>query len=190
MVKRAIEQYQKITENDSADTESWMMLGRLNAASHNSPEAIAAYKKVLEQDQNNEDAMSGLAMVYSDLGNTKEASDLLRRATEKNPNAHSLADLATAYERMKDYALAAETMRRAADMSPGNADLKRAFAKYLIMADQLDTALKVLSEIAAEDPKDAESQLRISQIYRQKGDFAKAHEAADKAKAIDGNNVN
>ena len=28
------------------------------------------------------------------------------------------------------------------------------------------------------------------EIYRQKGDFAKAHEAADKAKAIDGNNVN
>jgi tetratricopeptide (TPR) repeat protein len=189
MVKKAIEQYQKITEKDPSDTESWMMLGRLNAASHNSPEAIAAYKKVLEQEENNEDALSGLAMVYSELGNTKEATDLLRRATEKNPNAHSLSDLAAAYERMKDFSLAAETMRRAVEMSPGNADLKRSYIRYLIMADQLDTALKVLGEMAAEDPKDAESQLRISQIYRQKHDFAKAHEAAEKAKAIDGNNI-
>jgi len=89
MVKKATEQYQKITEKDPSDTESWMMLGRLNAASHNSPEAIAAYKKVLEQDQNNEDALSGLAMVYSELGNTKEATDLLRRATEKKTPTHT-----------------------------------------------------------------------------------------------------
>src|SRR5258708_2239695 len=189
MVKKAIEQYQKITEKEPTDSESWLMLGRLNTAAHNSPEAISAYKKVLELDQNNEDALSGLAMVYSELGNTKEAADLLRRATEKNPNARGLAELASTYERMKDYSLAAETMRRALEMSPGNVDIKRAYAKYLIMSDQLDTALKVLGEIAAEDPKDAESQLRISQIYRQKRDFAKAREAAEKAKAIDGNDL-
>ncbi len=189
MVKKAIEQYQKITEKEPTDSESWMMLGRLYSVSHNSPEAINAYKKVLELEQNNEDALAGLAGVYSELGNTKEAAELLRRAIEKNPNARGLADLASTYERMKDYSLAAETMRRALEMSPGNADLKRGYARYLIMSDQLDAALKVLGEIAAEDPKDAESQLRISQIYRQKRDFAKAREAAEKAKAIDGNDL-
>jgi tetratricopeptide (TPR) repeat protein len=189
MVKKAIEQYQKIAEKEPADTESWLMLGRLNTAAHNSPEAINAYKKVLELDQNNEDAMSGLAMVYSELGNTKEAADLLRRATEKNPNARSLAELASAYERMKDFSLAAETLRRALEASPGNIDLKRAYAQDLVMSDQLDAALKVYGEIVTGDPKDAQSQLRISQIYRQKRDFPKAHEAAAKAKAIDANDI-
>jgi tetratricopeptide (TPR) repeat protein len=189
MVKKAIEQYQKIAEKEPADTESWLMLGRLNTAAHNSPEAISAYKKVLELDGNNEDAMSGLAMVYSELGNTKEAAELLRRATEKNPNARSLAELASAYERMKDFSLAAETLRRALEASPGNIELKRAYAQDLVMSDQLDAALKIYGEIVTDDPKDAQSQLRISQIYRQKRDFSKAHEAAEKAKTIDANDI-
>src|SRR5437588_1173316 len=64
MVKRAIEQYQKIVEKDPKDSESWLMLGRLQKISQNSLEAEKAYKKVLEFDPDNEDAMSGLAMVY------------------------------------------------------------------------------------------------------------------------------
>jgi tetratricopeptide (TPR) repeat protein len=165
MLKKAIEQYQKITEKEPTDSESWLMLGRLNSAAHNSPEAISAYKKALELDQNNEDALSGLAMV------------------------RALAELANAYEKMKDYSLAAETFRRALELSPGNIDLKRAYAQDLVMSDQLDAAIKVYGEIVTADPKDAQSQLRISQIYRQKHDFAKAREAAAKAKAIDGNDI-
>ena len=41
--------------------------------------------------------------------------------------------------------------------------------------------------MVADDPKDAQSNLRISQIYRQKQDYAKAQEASDKAKAIEPN---
>ena len=50
MVKKAIEQYQKITEADPKDVESWIMLGRLQKAIMNSTEAMAAYKKALELD--------------------------------------------------------------------------------------------------------------------------------------------
>ena len=189
MVKKAIEQYQKITEKDPKDADSWLMLGRLQTAAHNSVEAINAYKKALELDENNADAMTGLAMVYSEAGNTKDAADLLRRAAEKDPNPRSLAALATAYEQMKDYGLAAETLRRALEQSDGNVELKRAYAEDLVRSDQVDAALKVYNELAAADPKDAQSQLRISQIYRQKHDYAKAREAADKAKQIDGNNI-
>jgi tetratricopeptide (TPR) repeat protein len=189
MVKKAIEQYQKVTEKDPKDAESWLMLGRLQKVAQNSVEAEKAYKKAIELDPNNEDALTGLAMVYADLGNTKEAADLLRRAAERNPNPRSLTALAQAYEQMKDYALAAETLRRALDQSDGNVELKHAYAEDLVRSDQLDAALKVFEELAAADPKDAQSQLRISQIYRQKRDFAKAREAADKAKAIDGTNI-
>jgi len=189
MVKKAIEQYQKISEKDPEDTESWLMLGRLQKVAQNSIEAEKAYKKALDLDPDNDDALTGLAMVYADLGNTKEAADLLRRAADKNPNPRSLTALAQAYEQMKDYALAAETLHRALDQSDGNVELKHAYAEDLVRSDQLDAALKVFQELAAADPKDAQSQLRISQIYRQKRDYAKAQEAADKAKAIDGNDI-
>ena len=189
MVKKAIEQYQKITEKEPRDTESWLMLGRLNKVAQNSVEAVKDYKKALELDPENEDAMTGLALVYADLGDTKAAADLLRKAADKDPNPRSLAALASAYEQMKDYKLAAETLRRALDQQSGNAELKHALAQDLMLSDQLDEALATYKELVAEDPKDEQSYLRLSQIYRQKRDFAKAHEAAQKAKEIDPNSL-
>lgn len=189
MVKKAIEQYQKITEGDPKDVESWLMLGRLNKIAQNSTEALKAYQKALEIDPDNEDATTGLAMVYTDLGDNKAAADLLRKITEKNPSARSLTTLAGVYEQLKDYALAAETLRKALEQQPGNADLKHALAQDLLLADQLDDALKLYQDLVAEDPKDEQSLLRMSQIYRQKKDFAKAQDAADKAKQIDPTNL-
>lgn len=189
MVKKAIEQYQKISAIEPKDVESWLMQGRLQKISQNSVEAEKAYKKVLDLDANNEDAMTGLAIVYSDLGDTKAATDLLRRAAEKNPNSRSLATLGSAYEQMKDFSLAAETFKRALDLSPGDVEIERALAQNLLFSDQLDEALKIYQQLVEDDPKDLQSQLRISQIYRQKRDFAKAREAADKAKELDGTNL-
>ncbi len=189
-LKKAIEQYQKITEKDSRDTDSWLMLGRLEKLAQNSPDAEKAYKKALENDPNNEDALTGLAMVYGDLGDNKQAAEMLRRAAEKNPSGRSLAALASAYEQMRDYALAAETLKRAIEISPADrSELRRAYAQDLMLSDQLDAALAEYQSLAAEDPKDAQIQLRISQIYRQKRDFAKAREASDKAKELDPNSL-
>src|ERR1700730_16309110 len=43
MLRRAIEQYQKITERDAKDAESWVILGRLYRVSNNSVESEKAY---------------------------------------------------------------------------------------------------------------------------------------------------
>lgn len=189
-LKKAIEQYEKITEKDPSDTDSWLMLGRLEKLAQNSPDAEKAYKKALENDPNNEDALTGLAMVYGDLGDNKQAAEMLRRAAEKNPSGRSLAALAGAYEQMRDYALAAETLKKAIEISPADrTELRRAYAQDLMLSDQLDAALSEYQSLAAEDPKDAQIQLRISQIYRQKRDFAKAREASDKAKELDPNSL-
>ena len=129
MVKKAIEQYQKITEADPKDIDSWIMLGRLQKALMNSTEAMAAYKKALELDADNEDAMTGLATVYADLGDNKAAAEMLRKVADKDPNPRSLTSLASVYEQLKDYSLAAEMLRRALDQQPGNSELKRRWPK-------------------------------------------------------------
>jgi tetratricopeptide (TPR) repeat protein len=154
MVKKAIEQYQKITETDPKDVDSWIMLGRLQKALQNSTEAMAAYKKALELDAGNEDAMTGLATVYADLGDNKAAADMLQKVADKDPNPRSLTSLASVYEQLKDYSLAAEMLRRALDQQPGNSDLKHGLAEDLLLSDQLDDALKLYQESVAEDPKD------------------------------------
>ncbi|HUS08212.1 MAG TPA: tetratricopeptide repeat protein [Bryobacteraceae bacterium] len=189
MLKKAVEQYQKITEQSPDDAETWLMLGRLQKIAQNSVEAEKAYKKVLALDENNEDALTGLAMVYSDLGDTKRATELLRKVTEKNPSARALSTLASAYEQMRDYPLAAETLKRSLELSPDNLEVKKAYAQNLLLSDQFPAALKVYEQLVQEDPKDVQSQLRISQIYRQQKNFAKAKEAGAKAKQMDPANL-
>jgi tetratricopeptide (TPR) repeat protein len=190
MVKRAIEQYRKVGEKEPADLDTWLMLGRLYKVAQNSVDAEKAYRKALELDPNNEDAMTGLAMVYADLGDNKSASEMLRKVADKSPGMRTLTALAGTYEQMREYGLAAESLKKALEFSPGsNPELKRALAQNLMLAEQYDEALKAYQELLAEDPKDGQSQLRVSQIYRQKNDFAKAREASRKALELDPENL-
>src|SRR5579884_2874502 len=190
MLNRAIEEYQKITALAPKDVEAWLMLGRLEKVASNSVESQKAYQKALDLDPKNEDALSGLALVYSDLGENDKAADLLRRLAEVNPSQRSLTALAAAYEQMRQWSLAADTMKRALSLNPPNAsEVKKTMAEYLVRAERYAEALQAYQELVAEDPMDAQSYLRISQIYRQQRNFAKAREAADKARAIDPMNL-
>jgi tetratricopeptide (TPR) repeat protein len=190
MLKKSIEEYKKITELDPKDTDSWLMLGRLHKVAQNSVDAQNAYKKALEVDPDNEDALTGLAMVYADLGDNTSAADLLKKLAAKNPTPRSLQALAAAYEQMHEYALAAETLKRTLELNPPNAsELKRFMAVDLRRAQQPQAALKVYQDLVAEEPGDAESYLRMSNIYTQLRDFAKAREAEAKARTIEPNNL-
>ncbi|MDX1978996.1 MAG: tetratricopeptide repeat protein [Bryobacteraceae bacterium] len=188
-LKKAIEQYEKIAAKTPKDSGTWLMLGRLYKVSQNSPESEKAFKKALEIDPENEEVLTGLAMVYADVGDTKSAADLLKKASDKNPSVRTLAALAAAYEQLRDHANAAAALRKALEIAPQNPEIKRGLAQNLLFADQYDEALKLFQEIVAEEPKDALAWMRISQIYRQKQDFVKAHEASNKAHDADPNNL-
>jgi tetratricopeptide (TPR) repeat protein len=189
MLKKAIEQYSKIVEAEPKDIDTWLMLGRLYKIGQNSVEAEKAYQKVLDIDPDHEDALTGLAVVYADIGDSQRSSDLLRKLTAKNPSPRTLMALASQYEQMKDYPSASEALRKALELQPDNAEIKRALAQNLLFAEKYDEALKAYADIVADDPKDWQSQLRISQIYRQKKDFVKAREASAKALAIEPKNL-
>jgi tetratricopeptide (TPR) repeat protein len=188
-VKRAIDQYQQITQKEPKDAESWVMLGRLYRVSNNSPEAEKAYNAALAADPNNEDAMTGLAMLYADLGDTKKAIEKLKSVTDKSPNERTLAILAEQYEQLKDYKDAAAVLKKAYEMAPENMRIARGLAQDLMFSDQLDEALKLYQDIGAEDPRDWESQVNIAQIYIAKHDLANARAAIDKAKKASPDNL-
>ena len=190
MVKKAIEQFEKITAKNPQDLDSWLMLGRLYKVSQSSNDAVAAYKKALGIDPENQDALTGLALVYSDLGDNKSAADLLGKVAAKDPSPRTLAALASAYEQMKDYQLAATTLRRIVDQNPdANPELLRALAQAPMLSQQYDDALKIYKKLTDDDARDAQSWLSMSRIYWQQRNFPKAHEAADKAREIDPTNL-
>ena len=91
MLRSAIEQYEKIAAKDPKDTETWLMLGRLYKYANNSTAAEKAYNAVLAADPNNEDALAGLAFVYSDVGDTAKAIEKLKQLSDTQPQpAHAV----------------------------------------------------------------------------------------------------
>lgn len=190
MLKAAIEQYQKITEIDPKDVDSWLMLGRLQKVAQNSVDAEKSFQKALAVDPDNDDAMTNLALIYADRGDNKAATDLLKKAAEKSPSADSLLRLAGAYEQMRDFGLAADTLNRALAMNPSNSgEIRRQLGQDLLFAQRYSDAEAVYQSLVEAEPGDAQSYLRLSQIYREMRNFDKAREAADKARAIDPNDI-
>lgn len=183
-LRKAVDQYQQITSKDPKDVDSWVVLGKLYSVSGKSPEAEKAYTAALQANPDNEDALTGLAKLYIDLGDTKRAIEKLKTATDKNPNEHSLIALASAYEDQKDYKHAAETLKRAMELAPENDRLARGLAQDLLFSGQLDEALKLYQHLAADQPRDPQLALSIAEIYRSKRDYAKARESLDKAKKL------
>ena len=190
MLRRAIDQYQKITALAPKDIPAWLMLARLQKAADNSVDAQKAYQKVLDIEPDNEDALTGLALVYSDLGDNRKATELLKLLADKNPTPRSLTALAAAYEQMRDFKGAAGVLRKLLETNPANErEVKRNLAQDLMLSQDYTAALVVYGELVADDPADAQSYLRMSQVYRQMRDFPKAREASDKAKAVEPNSI-
>jgi len=188
-LRQAIDQYKNITAHDPKDVESLVVLARLYRYANNSVDAEKAYNAALQVEPDNEDALTGLALLYSDLGDTRRAIEELKAVTEKNPNERTLVALARAYREMRDYKDAAEALKRAMTLAPENDRLARELADTLAEGDQLDEALNLYQQLAAEDTHDADLRLRISDIYRSKRDFAKAQDWLAKAKALDKDSI-
>lgn len=189
MLHLAIEQYAIIVQKDTEDTESALLLARLYRLNHDPASAEKTYKAVLDQDSDNDEALTGLAALYSERGNNKQAIDLLKRASDSNPTPRTLITLAQLYEQANDYPAAAEAWQQAIEMAPDNERWRRALAQDLLFSDRLPEARKIYESLAAEDPHDVVVQLRLSEIYLQQHEVAKARAAWTKAHDADPNNL-
>ncbi len=189
MARRAVDEYKLITQKDPADVDSLVMLGRLDKLLGNSVDAEAAFKKVLAVDSENEDAITGLAGVYSDRGDARSASALLEKLTDKSPSPRALAILANNYEQMHEYGLAADAYKKALALDPNRLELKSALAQDQALAGHLTEALQTYQEMADANPRDAQPYLGMSQIYREQKEFALARKMNDKAKELEPDNI-
>src|SRR6185503_14782079 len=184
-LKQAIEQFQKITEKDPKGIESFVMLGKLHSFSKNSLEAEKALNSALAIDPSNEDALTQLALLYANLGDTKRAIEKLKAVTEKAPNERILKILADQYVQLRDFKSAAEVLRKSLEIKPDDTAVARELAQALLYSDQVDEALALFQDLAKAEPKDPQIPLSLAEIYRSKRDLVKAREALNQAKALD-----
>lgn len=188
MARRAVEQYKLITEKDPSDSDSLVMMGRLQKLLGDSVGAESSFKKVLTTDAENEDAITGLAGIYSDRNDPKAASALLEKLAAKNPSPRSLVALANSYEQMRQYGPAADAYGKALELDPSRVEMKAAMAQDQALAGRYDDALKSYQQVAEANPQEAEPYLGMSQIYREQKKFDLAQQAINKAKELDPDN--
>ncbi len=189
MARRAVDQYKLITEKDPKDADSFIMLGRLDRVLDDSVSAEAAFKKALVVDPDNEDAVTGLASVYSDRGDAKSASALLEKLTAKNPSPRAYLSLANNYESMHEFGLAADAYKKALDLDPSHDDWKTQLAQDQALAGRYDDALKTYRDLAQAAPQDPAPYRGMAQIYLERKNFAQAHQMIDKAKTLDPDDI-
>jgi tetratricopeptide (TPR) repeat protein len=180
----AIEQYEQIVRLDPTSIEDHLLLGRLYRLNNETAKAEAEFRTSVKLQPSSEDAVTTLALLYNEEGDSAHALEILQSVPEADRSPRIDSVLGYTYEQKKDYPHAIEAYRKAVDLDSDNLDAVRGLAENLLNDNQTEAALEQYKTIAAADPQDAQTLLHISEIYRRDGQFEKALDTLNKAQSI------
>jgi tetratricopeptide (TPR) repeat protein len=175
-LKLAIEQYQEIVKLDPDSVDDHLLLGRLYRLNNDLEKAEAELKTAIKLDPNSEEAVTTLAMLYTDEGDSNNALQVLSSIPDSARSAKLYAALGAAYEQRKEYKNAVDAYRHAVMLDRDNLDSIRGLAENYLNDGQLEAALEQYKVIADSNPEDAQTYLRIAEIDRREGKFDDALE--------------
>jgi tetratricopeptide (TPR) repeat protein len=184
MLQLAIGEYEKLAQLKPKDVETHLLLGQLYGLNHDSAKAEAQFKEAQKVDANSEEVALNMARLYSEEGNPQRAADVLNGIPVDDRSARIEFALGATYDQLKKPEEAAAAYRRALDQEPGSLDTERGLANALLAQGKLDEALKLLNQIVAAEPQDAQSQIHISEIERRQGHYDQALATLEKAKPL------
>ncbi len=169
---------------DPTSIEDHLLLGRLYRLNNETAKAEAEFRTSVKLQPSSEDAVTTLALLYNEEGDSGRALEILQSVPEADRSPRIDSVLGYTYEQKKDYTHAIEAYRKAVDLDRDNLDAVRGLAQNLLNDNQTDAALEQFKTIAAADPQDVQTLLHISEIYRRDGQFEKALDTLNKAQAI------
>ena len=181
VLKLAIEQYEQIVKIEPNSVDDHLLLGRLYRLNNDLQKAESELKTAVKLDPNSEEAVTTLAILYTDEGDTAHALQVLSGVPDTGRSAKLYSALGATYEQRKDYKSAIEAYRKAIMLDRDNLDAIRGLAENLMNDGQTDAALEQYKVIADANPEDAQSYLRIAEIYRRQGKYDEALENLKKA---------
>jgi tetratricopeptide (TPR) repeat protein len=184
ILKLAIEQYQEIVKLDPQSVDDHLLLGRLYRLGNDTPKAEAELNTAIKIDPNSEEAVTTLAMLYTDEGDTARALKVLSSIPDSARSAKLYSALGAAYEQRKDYKSAIDAYKHAIMLDRDNLDAIRGLAENLLNDGQLEAALEQYKIIADSNPEDAQSFLQMAEIYRRQSKFDLALESLKKADTL------
>ncbi len=181
VLKRAIEQYEQIVRLEPDNVDDHLLLGRLYRLNNELQKAEAEFKTAVKLQPYSEEAVTTLAYLYNEQGNSAKALQLLGNITGGDRTGRLYAALGFTYEQQKDYKKAIEAWRKSVEFDPDNLDAKRSLAQNLMNDGQNEAALEEFRQIVEADPQDAQTYMRMAELYRRAGKFDDAMAALKKA---------
>jgi len=171
ILKLAIEQYQEIVKLDPQSVDDHLLLGRLYRLSNDMPKAEAELNTAIKIDPNSEEAVTTLAMLYTDEGDTAHALKVLSSIPDSARSAKLYCALGAAYEQRKEYKNAIDSYKHAIMLDRDNLDAIRGLAENYLNDGQLEAALEQYKVISDSNPEDAQTYVRIAEIYRRQAKY-------------------
>ena len=181
VLKLAIEQYEQIVKIEPNSVDDHLLLGRLYRLNNDLQKAESELKIAIKIDPNSEEAVTTLAILYTDEGDTAHALQVLSSVPDTARSAKLYAALGQTYEQRKEFKNAIEAFKKAIMLDRDNLDAIRGLAENLLNDGQTDAALEQYKVIADANPEDAQTFLRIAEIYRRQGKYDQALENLKKA---------
>src|SRR5580698_8818341 len=184
VLKLAIEQYEQIVKIEPNSVDDHLLLGRLYRLNNDLQKAETELKTAVQLDPDSEEAVTTLSLLYSDEGDTTRALQVLSSVPDTGRSAKLYAALGATYEQRKEFKSAIDAYKHAIQLDRDNLDAIRGLAENLLNDGQVDAALAQYKVIADANPEDAQTYLRISEIYRRQGKYDEALENLKKAQAM------
>jgi len=184
ILKLAIDQYEQIVKLDPDSVDDHLLLGRLYRFNNDLQKAEAELKTAIKIDPNSEEAVTTLAMLYTDEGDTGHALKVLSSIPDSARSAKLYSALGAAYEQRKDYKSAIDAYKHAIILDRDNLDAIRGLAENYLNDGQLDSALEQYKVIADSNPEDAQTYVRMAEIYRRQGKYDQALEGLKRAETL------
>jgi tetratricopeptide (TPR) repeat protein len=184
ILKLAIEQYEQIVRLQPDSMDDHLLLGRLYRLNNDLQKAESEFKTAVKLQPDSEEAVTTLAYLYNELGDTARAAQVLSSVPNTERSAKLYSALGYTYEQQKEYKNAIEAYRHAIELDRDNLDAIRGLAQNLLNDGQADAALEQYKVIADANPEDAQTYVRIAEIYRKQGKFDLALEHLKKAETM------
>jgi tetratricopeptide (TPR) repeat protein len=181
VLKLAIEQYEQIIKIEPENVDDHLLLGRLYRLNNDLQKAEGEFKTAVKLDPNSEEAVTTLAYLYNEEGDTTRAGEVLSSIPDAARSAKLYSALGYTYEQQKQYKNAITAYKKAIELDHDNLDAIRGLAQNLMNDGQTDAALEQYKVIADANPEDAQTYLRMAEIYRKSGKFDLALESLKKA---------
>jgi tetratricopeptide (TPR) repeat protein len=184
VLKLAIEQYEQIVKLQPDSMDDHLLLGRLYRLNNDLQKAESEFKIAVKLEPGSEEAVTTLAYLYNELGDTARAAQVLSSVPNTQRSAKLYSALGYTYEQQKEYKNAIESYRHAIELDRDNLDAIRGLAQNLLNDGQTDAALEQYKVIADANPEDAQTYVRIAEIYRKQGKFDLALDNLKKAESM------